>query len=66
MCIRDRHLAGQVALAPSQNRIVRNYKPVRYDMGGFDERVHPEVQAMHRDAQWFSNDVVKDVYKRQG
>ena len=52
------HLAGQVALAPSQNGIVRNYKPVRYDMGGFDERVHPEVQAMHREAQWFINDVV--------
>ena len=26
------HLAGQVALAPSQHGIVRNYKPVRYDI----------------------------------
>jgi len=59
------HLAGQVALAPSQNGIVRNYKPVRYDMGGFDERVHPEVQAMHREAQWFINDVVNKVRPRR-
>lgn len=51
-------LAGQVSVMPSQDGIVRSYKPVRYDMGGFDESVHPEVQAMHREVQWFINDIV--------
>ena len=59
------HLAGKVSLVPSQDGIVRSYKPVRYDMGGFDERVHPEVQAMHREAQWFINDVVNKVRPRR-
>lgn len=59
------HLAGQVSLVPSQDGIVRSYKPVRYDMGGFDERVHPEVQAMHREVQWFINDVVNKVRPRR-
>lgn len=58
-------LAGQVSLVPSQDGIVRNYKPVRYDMGGFDETVHPEVQAMHREVQWFVNDVVNKVRPRR-
>ncbi|WP_354832425.1 DnaA/Hda family protein [Akkermansia muciniphila] len=44
---------------------MRSYKPVRYDMGGFDERVHPEVQAMHREVQWFINDVVNKVRPRR-
>ena len=28
------HLAGQVSAVPSQDGIVRSYKPVRYDMAG--------------------------------
>ena len=59
------HLAGQVSAVPSQDGIVRSYKPVRYDMGGFDESVHPEVQAMHREVQWFINDVVNKVRPRR-
>lgn len=58
------HLAGQVSLAPSQG-IVRSYKPVRYDMGGFEESVHPEVQAMHREVQWLVNDIVNKVRPRR-
>lgn len=58
-------LAGQVSLVPSQDGIVRNYKPVRYDMGGFQAEVHPEVQAMHREVQWFINDVVNKVRPRR-
>ena len=54
------HLAGQVSAVPSQDGIVRSYKPVRYDMGGF-----PEVQAMHREVQWFINDVVNKVRPRR-
>ncbi len=58
-------LAGQVSVMPSQDGIVRSYKPVRYDMGGFDESVHPEVQAMHREVQWFINDIVNKVRPRR-
>lgn len=59
------HLAGKVSLVPSQDGIVRSYKPVRYDMEGFDQRVHPEVQTMHREVQWFINDVVNKVRPRR-
>lgn len=45
--------------------IVRDYKPVRYDMGGFEESVHPEVFAMHREAQWFVNDVLNKQRPRR-
>lgn len=45
--------------------IVRNYTPVRYDFGGFVEGVHPEVKLMHREAQWFVNDVVNKVRPRR-
>lgn len=58
-------LAGQVSVMPSQDGIVRSYKSVRYDMGGFDESVHPEVQAMHREVQWFINDIVNKVRPRR-
>lgn len=59
------HLAGQVSPTPFQAGIVRHYKPVRYDMGGFDGSVHPEVQVMHREVQWFVNDVVNRVRPRR-
>ena len=58
-------LAGQISLVPSQDGIVRNYTPVRYDMGGFQAEVHPEVQAMHREVQWFINDIVNKVRPRR-
>ena len=45
--------------------IVRGYKPVRYDMGGFDESVHPEVHSMHRAAQWFVNDILNKQRPRR-
>lgn len=45
--------------------IVRVYKPVRYDMGGFDESVHPEVHGMHRAAQWFVNDILNKQRPRR-
>lgn len=45
--------------------VVREYKPIRYDMGGFDESVHSEVNVMHREAQWFVNDVLNKQRPRR-
>lgn len=42
------------------SRIERHYKPVRYELG-FDTSVHPEVDVMHREVQWFLNDVLRGV-----
>lgn len=58
-------LAGRVSVAASQGGIVRHYRPIRFDMNGFNETVHPEVQAMHREVQWFVNDVVNKVRPRR-
>lgn len=57
--------AASNAMNNPLGRIVRDYKPVRYDFGGFDESVHQEVHAMHREAQWFVNDVLNKQRPRR-
>lgn len=45
--------------------VVRGYRPRRFDLNGFDADCHPEVRVMHREAQWFVNDVVNKVRPRR-
>lgn len=37
--------------------IERSYKPIRYELN-FNTEIHEEANEMHREAQWFINDVV--------
>lgn len=57
--------AASHAMNNPLGRIVRDYKPVRFDMGDFDESVHAEVFEMHREAQWFVNDVLNKQRPRR-
>lgn len=53
-------IIDNVNLSSPCGTIVRNYKPIRYDLN-LDHKVHPEVDQMHREAQWFINDVINRV-----
>lgn len=59
--------SGKVTTAAALNPqgITRNYKPIRYNLNGFDADCHPEVHAMHREAQWLVNDVLNKVRPRR-
>ena len=58
----DAVLASSTVTNPSQKR---DYKPIRYDLNGFEPEVHPEVRKMHREAQWFLNDILNHQKPRR-